>query len=131
MGAKITTAQDFAIELKDYVSMNALSGKELKSLASSVGYSLGFLNGLFNFHKRGILTTELVYLNAFIGTVTIRLCFSDCEGTQRAKADEVIQIFTQELLSQWLPDSAPPGGRPVAQGIVSAVQMGLAAEGYI
>ncbi len=72
MGPKITKAQDFAVELKDYVSMSALQGKELKSLAKSIGYPLG----IFKVHNRVMLTNELVFLNAFLGTVTLKLCFS-------------------------------------------------------
>ena len=101
MGPKITTAQDFAIELKDYVSMNALRGKELKSLAKSIGYSFGFLK----FHKRAMLTTELVFLNAFLGTVTLRFCFSEYPEFKQDVVDEIIEIFTRELISQWMPDS--------------------------
>ncbi len=108
MGPKITTAQNFAVELKDYMSLNALRGKELKSLSKSIGYPLGFLNGLFNFHNRAMLTYELVFLNAFLGSVTLRLCFRDHHEFEQDVADEVVQAFTRELLSQWLPDSMFP-----------------------
>ena len=105
MGYKITTAQNFSVELKDYVSLNALCGKELKSLSKSIGYPLGFLNGLFNFHNRAMLTNELVFLNAFLGSVTLRLCFSEHHEFEQDMIDTVVQMFTRELLSQWLPDS--------------------------
>ena len=104
MGPKITAAQDFAVELKDYVSMNALQGKEFKSLAKSIGYPLG----LFKFHNRVMLANELVFLNAFLGTVTLRLCFSEHPEVKQDVVDEIVDIFTKQLLSQWLPDSMFP-----------------------
>jgi|GEM_PF-6491756 len=101
MGPKITKAQDFAVELKDYVSMSALQGKELESLAKSIGYPLG----IFKFHKRVMLTNELVFLNAFLGTVTLKLCFSEHPEIPQGVIDEIIETYTRSLISQWLPDS--------------------------
>jgi len=96
MRSKITTARDFAVELKDYISQNALRGKELKSLAKSIGYPLG----IFKFHNRVMLTNELVFLNAFLGTVTLKLCFSEHSGIPQSVIDEIIETYTRSLITQ-------------------------------
>ena len=100
MGPKITSAKDFAVELKDYVSMNALRGKELKSLAKSIGYPFG----IFKFHNRLMLTNELVFLDAFLGTITLKLCFSEHSEIPQSVVGEIVETYTRSLISQWLPD---------------------------
>jgi hypothetical protein len=100
MGPKITTSHDFAVELKDYVSQNALRGKELKSLAKSIEYPLS----IFKYDNRGMLTNELVFLNTFLGTVTLKRCFSEHPEISQDVVDDIIEKYTKNLLNQWLPD---------------------------
>ncbi len=101
MGRKINSAQNFAIELRDYISENALRGKELKSLAKSIGYPLSF----FKYQNRSQLTTELVFLNGYLGTVTLKLCFSKHPKIPQLVVNEIIETYTKNLINQWLPDS--------------------------
>ncbi|GAF74049.1 unnamed protein product [marine sediment metagenome] len=101
MGPKITTAKDFAIELRDYISENALRGKELKSLSKSIGYPLG----IFRFNNRAILTSELVFLNVFLGTVALKVCFSENPDIPDDVLNEIIEVFKRNLINQWLPES--------------------------
>jgi len=98
---KITTTKDFAMELRDYVSQNALNKKELKSFAEMIEFPWG----ITKFHSRAILTNELVFLNAFIGTVALRACFKYYPKISQTIIDEIIDMYTKGLMQQWLPAS--------------------------
>lgn len=100
--ARITTAESFAIELKDYISMHALAKKELKSLAESIEYSLG----VFKIGNRLRLRQELVFLYAFLGASAIRICFRKCNNVEQGVVDTIVEVYTKKLISQWLPRSA-------------------------
>jgi hypothetical protein len=101
MGPKITSAKEFALEFKDYISTNAMRGKELRSVAKSIGYSL---NSFLTSSTRVNLTNELAFLNAFLGTIAIKWGFEDCPEFPKNIVDEIVETYKRELIKQWLPD---------------------------
>jgi len=99
----ITSTKMFAYEFRDFISDNALNGKELKSIAKVINYRLSVIKPL----NRVKLTNELVNLNAFLGSITIKQCFSQSEFTSKT-IDEIIEKFVNALLLQWIPESFNP-----------------------
>jgi len=104
MAKPIRTARDCATELSDYISMYALTSKELKSVAQSIGYPLG----IFKPFKRNRLNNELVFLYAFIGTVTLKGCLSNFPGVSKDDETEIVQLYVDRLLNRWMPKSMFP-----------------------
>ncbi|MFW6026656.1 MAG: hypothetical protein ACOCRX_09965, partial [Candidatus Woesearchaeota archaeon] len=95
--AKINTTEDFAIEFKNYISKYALNNKELKSCAEMIQYPWG----VFKFKKKKKLKNELVFLNAFIGSITLRVCLNDNQVSQK-NIDKIVNMYTNKLLAQEL-----------------------------
>ena len=101
MGEKITSAHDFAIELRDYISENALRDEELISFAESIGYPFDVLD----VNNRMVLTNELVFFHTFFGSFLLEVCFSEHPEIPKDVVDGIIKIYKENLLKQWLPDS--------------------------
>jgi len=68
MTKRLSTAFEFAVELKDRVLKVSLSDDEIKSFAKAIDYSIGF----FNKRKRFVLVNELIFQNVFLGSVVLR-----------------------------------------------------------
>ena len=99
MSVRIATAEEFARKLADYISQNALSRKELRSVAESIGYRLGLLP----WGNKLRLTNELVFLNAFFGSVMLRVYFEESDLVPNDVAEEIRERFSHNLLNQWMP----------------------------
>jgi len=97
----LSNAIDLARKLEEHISHNALANRELKALAQSIGYRLGFFNTI----KRMNLTNELVFLNAFMGSAAIRACSDINPAISEADVKQMIDEYVSKLLSRWLPDS--------------------------
>ncbi len=103
MSNKITSTEMFANELKNFISDRALRDKELKSIAKAIDYKLS----VFKPTNRLKLSIELVYLNTFLGSIILRQSFSQSEFTSET-VDEIIEIFVNNLLLQWIHKSYEP-----------------------
>lgn len=101
MSARIATAGGFARRLSNHISQNALSSRELRAVAQSIGYPLG----IFRWHKKLRLTNELVFLNAFFGSVMLRVYFDECDHVPQAVAEEMRERFARNLIDQWMSES--------------------------
>ena len=97
----MSSALDLARRLEEHISHNALAGRELKSLAQSIGYRLSFFSPM----KRLNLTNELVFLNAFMGSAAIRACANVNPGIPGSDVEQMADEYVSKLLSRWLPDS--------------------------
>ena len=95
----MSDALDLARMFEEQISHNALAGRELKSLAHSIGYRLSFFSPM----KRMNLTNELVFLNAFMGSAAIRACSTLHSAIPQSDVEQMIGEYVSKLLSRWLP----------------------------
>lgn len=101
------SALDLARRLEDFVSQNALAGRELKSLAHSIDYSMPFYRPA----RKLDLLNELVLVNAFMGAEVLRQCAAQHDAVPQGDTERMVEEYVTKLLSRWLPSSMHSGYR--------------------
>ena len=97
----MNVARNIAQQLEEHISHNALAGRELKSLAKSIGYRLSIFKPL----KKLRLTNELVFVNSFLGSVALRLSSQQYPLISENETEEMVEQYVSKLLSRWLAPS--------------------------
>ena len=99
MGTPITP-KDCGHQIADYIYREALSNKELKSIAESINYKMGFFSPIATVKLR----YELGCLYAFLGTLALRMCSEEYSNIHKDTIDKTEKMYVTKLL-KWLPDS--------------------------
>jgi len=103
MGNNLTTSEKFAKELVWCVSFDFFSVKELKSVAASIDWPLGF----FNFSNKLKLKEQMTYLCAFLGQTALKfsatLDLLDKDFVARCSI-----LYIEKLTCRWLLQSDIP-----------------------
>jgi hypothetical protein len=92
---KATTSMSrFADELADYIWLNGLSNREVKSIADSINYRIGFPT----FGRKAWLRAQLCCVYASIGTLTLRTAFQDLGCVTESEIEGIVARYVQRLL---------------------------------
>lgn len=91
-------------ELADYIWLNALSNREVKSVAHSINYRVGFPT----FGKKAWLRAQLCFLHAFLGTLALRMTIGKSSFVTESEIDSIVVRYTKRLLSRCIPKQMLP-----------------------
>jgi hypothetical protein len=92
----ITSTNKLAVELADYIWLNGLSNREVKSVADSINYRVGFPT----FGKKAWLRAQLCCLYAFIGMLTLPSVLQDSGCATESEIEEIVARYVQRLLER-------------------------------
>jgi len=92
----ITSTNQLADELADYIWLNALSNREVKSVADSINYRVGFPT----FGKKAWLRAQLCCLYAFIGAFTLRAVLQDSDCATEPEIEGIVARYVRRLLGR-------------------------------
>ena len=98
-----STAQ-LADELADHIWLNALSNREVRSVADSINYRVGFPA----FGKKAWLRSQLCCLCVFIGTLALRETLQDSCGMTGSEVERIIAQYTERLFGRCVPQQIQP-----------------------
>jgi hypothetical protein len=90
----ITSTNKLVDELADYVWLNGLTNREVKSIADSINYRIGFPT----FGKKAWLRSQLCCLYAFIGMLTLPSVLRDSGYASESEIEEIVSRYVQRLL---------------------------------
>lgn len=95
----ISPNDQLADELADHIWLNALSNREVRSVADSIHYRIGFPA----FGKKAWLRSQLCCLYVFIGALALRETLQSSCGTTESEVERIIARYTERLLGRCIP----------------------------